>query len=115
MKLIVNYKKNVMKLFSRRNLNFSQDYSRLRFFVRKTLKYGELIRLKFGKTYLNAYHTHFYYGFSMYVIIYDVRKPKNDESNIYAVMLENTEVSEFSKRLKMHPRTIMAVDWFYPS
>jgi len=83
--------------------------------VRKALKYGELIKLKFGKTYLNAYHCHFFYGFSVYVIVYDVRKPASDENNIYMIMVENTEVSEFSRRLKMHPKMIFVADWFYPS
>lgn len=114
MKLIANYRKNIMKMFARRSLDLSQDYTQLRFFVRKTLKYGNAIKLKFGRTYMNAYHSHFYCGFSMYVMIYDPRKPRNDESNIYAVMLENTELSEFSQKMQMHPRIIFAIDWFYP-
>jgi hypothetical protein len=113
MRLLTQYKKDIEALFAKRYLTQGVSIERLRFFARKTVKYGHLVKVKLGRHFLPAYYCWFYSGFGVYVIFWDLPQVAWDEGKIFAVIVENPERETLKEREP--PEIIFAVDWFYPS
>ena len=115
MQIIVKYKSSGKAVFAKRYLQQDIAIERLRFFARKTVKYGNVVRIKLGKRVLPAYYCWFYAGFGLYVVFWDLNNIQYDERKIFAIVIENGEHDKFSQQIKAPPTILFAVDWFYPS
>jgi len=115
MKLITQYRRDIDNLFAKRYLSHGFSVERLRFFARKTVKYGHLVKVRFGKNLLPAYYCWFYSGFGVYVIYWDLPLAAYDEGRIFAVIVENPAHDDVRERVRAPPTIFFAVDWFYPS
>ena len=115
MEIITQYRRDIQSLFSKRYLSYGINIERIRFFARKTIKYGHLVRVKLGENVFPAYYCWFYSGFGVYVVFWDLPEIRYDERKIFAVMIENPEHDEIEKTVRAPPTLLFAVDWFYPS
>ncbi|MBI4150017.1 hypothetical protein HY488_01290 [Candidatus Woesearchaeota archaeon] len=115
MKLVTHYKRDIENLFAKRYVRFGVSIERLRFFARKTVKYGHLVQVKVGKQVLPAYYCWFYSGFGVYVVYWDLPQVAYDEQKIFAVIIENPAHDDARATIKRPPSIFFAVDWFYPS
>ena len=114
MKLITQYKKDIDTFFAKRYLTQGVNIERLRFFARKTVKYGHQVKIKLGKQCFPAYYCWFYSGFGVYVIYWDLPQVAYDENKIFAVLIENPVHDELRQTIAEPPSVFFAVDWFYP-
>ncbi|MBI1970717.1 hypothetical protein HYS47_03150 [Candidatus Woesearchaeota archaeon] len=84
----------VIKLCHYPRSTFSSiDFDKLRFYIRKTLKYGTFVKMKYKEAYHFAYHSSFSSGFSVYVLI-GWQENQLHKENINAVILENENIDE---------------------
>lgn len=115
MKLIVNYKRDIERLFAKRYLAHGVNIERLRFFARKTVKYGHLVKVAIGGHTLPAYYSWFYSGFGVYVVYWDLPQVAYDERKIFAIIIEDPAHDAIRETIRPPPTIFFAVDWFYPS
>ena len=115
MELLTRYRGDIARLFAKRYLNQNVNIERIRFFARKTIKYGHLVKVKLGENVFPAYYCWFYSGFGVYVVFWDLPEIRYDERKIFAVMIENPEHDGIEKTVRAPPTLLFAVDWFYPS
>ncbi len=115
MRLITRYHYNIKNLFAKRYVGQKMNVERLRFFARKTIKYGHQVTFRFGKHRLPAYYCWFYSGFGVYVVYWDPPQIRYDERKIFAIVIDNPTHDDIAETIKPPPSIFFAVDWFYPS
>jgi len=73
------------------------DFDKLRFYIRKTLKYGTLVKMRHQKAYHITYHSFFASGFSVYVLVRDRTNQQIIKQQIIdAVIIQNDDRKEYS-------------------
>jgi len=112
MKLLTKYRKNAFRML-RWRYKGNVSYDKIRFFARKTVKYGNMIKIKQGNSYKIAYCCYFFYGFEVFVIFWDKALQKFDEKLVYGVLIQHNTINDYARKHE-RKKVYYATDFFYP-